>query len=72
MSKEKKLTKAHVLKPLPKQYITTPELMELFGVSQRTIYRWKQKGKLSYGKKIGVQCVYTPEEVQALRDTLGV
>lgn len=51
-------------------YFTTEELCEMFGVTRRSVYRWKKAGLLSYGLKAGQSCLYTPEEVQALKSAL--
>ena len=37
--------------PLPKLY-TTPEVMEIFGVTRLTVYRWIKSGKIE-ALKIG-------------------
>lgn len=47
------------------RYLTTEEVMALYRVSQRTVYRWKEQGKL-HAMRAGRRLMFDPIEVEAL------
>jgi len=49
-------------------FMTTEEIMRAFSVSQRTVYRWKSAGRLSW-RKAGRRLLFNREEVAGLLDS---
>lgn len=52
------------------EYLTTEDVCERFNVSRTTVYRWKQAGLLSTGKKVGTRYLFTPQEIEELEEIL--
>lgn len=52
------------------EYLTTEDVCERFHVSRVTVYRWKQAGLLSTGKKVGTRYLFTPQEIEELEEIL--
>lgn len=53
-------------KTLEDVYMTAKEVRELFHVSQKTVCRWREKGLLKGGVKVGLEYRYPTSEVMAL------
>ena len=49
-------------------YLTTEQVCDLYGVTRRTVYRWKQAGRL-HGTKAGRRLLFDRAEVEALAGT---
>lgn len=49
------------------RYATVEEITALFHVSRKTVYRWKDAGRL-HGVKAGRRLLFSWEEVEALAD----
>lgn len=48
-------------------FITTEQICELFHVTPRTVYRWKEAGKI-HGTKAGRRLLFNRKEVEALAE----
>lgn len=53
------------LKAESRRYMTTDEVMALFHVVRKTVYRWNDSGKL-HGIKAGHKLLFERDEVEAL------
>lgn len=49
------------------RYYTTEEVMALFRITKRTIYRWRDAGKI-HPVKAGRRLLFDREEIDALLD----
>ncbi len=48
------------------RYMTVKELTELFHVTTKTIYRWRDAGKITPAAKVGRLLLFDRQEVEAL------
>ena len=48
-----------------RKYITVEEIMDMYGVSQKTVYRWNEAGKL-HGTKAGRRLLFDEADAVAL------
>lgn len=62
--------KEELTSQLSSDYFTVQELTELFHVTRRTVYGWMSKGYL-VGTKAGKRYLFTPGEVQDLKEILS-
>lgn len=53
-------------KSLTSVYMTAKEVQELFHVSQKTVCRWRERGILKGGVKVGREYRYPTREVMAI------
>ena len=51
-----------------RQYFQAKEVAEVVGITRQTLWRWRRDGRIPVGSKYrGHQIVYTPDEVEAIR-----
>lgn len=52
------------------KYVTTEEIMALYHVSQKTVYRWNEAGKI-HGVKAGRRLLFPRDEIEALASPMS-
>lgn len=51
-----------------KQYLSVSEIADTIDITRQTLWRWRRDGFIPQGSKYrGRQIVYTPEEVEIIR-----